>query len=65
MASLRPQLPILQTNIIERPPDSDIALSSDDLDPRVGCDARLKPVHDTVTLELTNGCTLKLGIGLQ
>jgi len=36
MASLRPQLPILQTNHIERPPDSIIALSGDDLDPKVG-----------------------------
>jgi len=44
MASLRPQLPILQTNNIERPPNSDIALSGDDLDPRVGRDARLEPV---------------------
>ena len=44
MASLRPQLPILQTNHIERPPDSYIALSGDNLDPRVGRDARLEPV---------------------
>jgi len=36
MASLRPQLPILQTNHIERPSDSEIALSGDDLDPKVG-----------------------------
>ncbi|XP_027905697.1 uncharacterized protein LOC114165238 [Vigna unguiculata] len=34
MASLRPQLPILQTKNIERPPDFHIALSGDDLDPR-------------------------------
>ena len=65
MASLRPQLPILQTNNIERPPDSNIALSSDNLDPRVGHDARLKPVDDIVTLELPNGHTLKLGTELQ
>jgi len=65
MASLRPQLPILQTNHIERPLDSDIALSRDDLDPRVGRDARLEPVDETIPLELPNGCTLKLGIGLQ
>jgi len=36
MASLRPQLPIQQTNHIERPPGSGIALSSEDLDPKVG-----------------------------
>jgi len=33
MASLRPQLPIQQTNHIERPPGSSIALSGEDLDP--------------------------------
>jgi len=47
MANLRPQLPILQTNHIERPPSSEIALSSDDLDPRVGRDVRLEPVEET------------------
>jgi len=47
MASLRPQLPILQTNHIERPPGSEIALSGDDLDPRVGRDVRLEPVEET------------------
>ena len=47
MANLRPQFPILQTNHIERPPGSEIALSSDDLDPRVGRDVRLKPVEET------------------
>ena len=65
MASLRPQLPILQTNHIERPPGSNIALSGDDLDPRVGQDARLEPVDETTPLELPNGRTIKLGIGLQ
>jgi len=65
MASLCPQLPILQTNHIERPPGSGIALSRDDLDPRVGRDARLEPVDETIPLELPNGCTLKLGTGLQ
>jgi len=65
MASLRPQLPILQTNHIERPPNSEISLSSDDLDPRVGRDARLKPVEETIPLELPNGRTIKLGTGLQ
>jgi len=65
MASLRPQLPILQTNNIERPPGSDIALSEDDLDPRIGRNAHLEPVDDTVPLELPNGRTLKLGTGLQ
>jgi len=35
MTSLCPQLPLLQNNHIERPPGSDIALSGDDLDPRV------------------------------
>ena len=49
----------------ERPPDSSIALSSDDLDPRVGRDARIEPVEETVSLELSNGHTLKLGTGLQ
>jgi len=65
MASLRPQLPILQTHNIERPPGYDIALSRDDLDPRVGRDARLKPVDETLPLELPNGRTLKMGTGLQ
>jgi len=65
MAGLRLQLPILQTNNIERPPGSDIAISRDDLDPRVGHDARLEPVDETTPLELPNGCTLKLGTGLQ
>jgi len=35
MASLRPQLPIQQTNHIERQPGFGIALSGEDLDPRV------------------------------
>jgi len=65
MASLRPQLPILQTNHIERPPDFDIALFGDDLDPRVGRDARLEPINETIQLELPRGRTLKLGTGLQ
>jgi len=65
MASLRLQLPILQTNHIERPPDFDIALSGDDLDTRVGRDVHLEPVDETIPLELTNGRTLKLGTGLQ
>jgi len=47
MASLRPQLPILETNHIERPPGFEIAMSSDDLDPRVGEDVRLEPVEQT------------------
>ena len=53
------------TNNIERPPDSDIALSGNDLDPRLGRDARLEPVDDIVPMELSNGRTLKLGTGLQ
>jgi len=65
MASLRPQLPILQTNHIERPPGSDIALSANDLDPKVGRDARLKLVDETIPLELPNGPILKLDTGLQ
>jgi len=64
MASLRPQLPILQTNI-ECPPGSGIALSDEDLDPRVGHDAHIEPVEDTVSLELSNGRTLKMGTNLQ
>jgi len=62
MASLRPQLPILQTNHIERPPGSKIALSGDDLDLRVGRDVCLELVEETTPLELPNGHTIKLGI---
>jgi len=47
MASLCPKLPIQQTNHIEQPPGSGIALSGDDLDPRVGWDVRLKPIEET------------------
>ena len=47
MASLSPQLPILQTNHIERPSGSGIILSGDDLDTRVGRDVRLEPVEET------------------
>ena len=65
MASLRPKLPIQQTNLIERPPGSRIALSGDDLDPRVGWDVRLEPVEETTPLELPNGHFIKLGIGLE
>ena len=52
MANLRPQLPILQTNHVERPLGSSIALSRDDLDPKVGRDDRLKLVDETTPLEL-------------
>jgi len=65
MASLRPQLPIQQTNHIERPPGSGIALSGDDLDPRVGRDVRLEPVEETTALELPNGHSIKLGTWLE
>ena len=65
MASLRPQLPILQTNHIERPPNSEIALSGDDLDPRVGRDVRLQLVVESTPLELPNDRTIKLGTGLE
>jgi len=65
MASLRPQLPIQQTNHIERPPSSQIALSSDDLDPRVGQDVRLELVEETTLVELPNGRFIKLGTGLE
>jgi len=65
MASLRPQLPILQTNHIERPLGSEIALSSDDLDPRVGRDIRLEPIEETTPLELPNGRIIKVGTGLE
>ncbi|XP_027941019.1 uncharacterized protein LOC114194807 [Vigna unguiculata] len=65
MASLRPQLPILQTNHIERPPGFEITLSGDDLDPRVGQDVRLEPVEETTPLKLPNGRTIKLGTGLE
>jgi len=64
IASVCPQLPILQTNNIECPLGSDIALSGDDFDPRVGGDAGLESVDDTISLELPNGRTLKLGTGL-
>jgi len=65
MASLRPQLPIQQTNHIERPPGSGIALSGEDLDPRVGRDVRLEPVEETSPLELPNGHSINLGTGLN
>jgi len=65
MASLRPKLPIQQTNHIERPPGSGIALSGDDLDPRVGWDVRLEPVEETTPLELPNGHFIKLGTDLE
>ena len=65
ITSLRPQLPILQTNYIERPPGSEIALYGDDLDPRVGRDVRLELVEETIPLELPNGCTIKLDTRLQ
>jgi len=65
MASLQPQLPIQQTNHIERPPGSSIALSGEDLDPRIGWDVRLEPVEDTTPLELPNGHSINLGTGLN
>jgi len=65
MASLRPQLPIQQTNHIERPLDSCIALSGEDLDPKIGRDVRLEPVEDTTPLELPNGHSINLGTGLN
>jgi len=65
MASLRPQLPIQQTNHIERPSGSGIALSGEDLDPRVGRDVRLEPVEETSPLELPNGHSINLGTGLN
>jgi len=65
MASLRPQLPIQQTNHIERSPGSGIALSGEDLDPRMGRDVRLEPVEETSPLELPNGHSINLGTGLN
>ena len=65
MASLRPQLPIQQTNHIERPPGSNIALSGEDLDPRVGRDVRLEPVEETSPLALPNGHSINLGTSLN
>jgi len=65
MASLHPQLPILQTNHIKRPPGYEIALFGDDLDPRVDRDVLLKPVEETTPLELPNGHTIKLGTRLE
>jgi len=65
MASLRPPLPIQQTNHIERPPGSRIDLSGEDLDPRVGQDVRLELVEETTPLELPNGHSINLGTGLN
>ena len=65
MASLRPQLPIQQTNHIEQPPGSSIALSGKDLDLRVGRDVRLEPVEETSLLELPNDHSINLGTGLN
>jgi len=65
MASLRSQLPIQQTNHIERPPGSSIALSGEDLDLRVGQDVPLKPIEETSPLELPNGHSINLGTGLN
>ena len=48
-----------------QPPDSEIALSGDDLDPRVGRDVRLEPVEETIPLELPNGNSIKLGTELE
>jgi len=50
---------------MECPPDFDIALSGDDLDPRVVRDAHLEPVDETIPLELPNGRIIKLGNDLQ
>jgi len=65
MASLRPQLPIQQTNHIERPHGFGIALSGEDLNPRVGRDVRLEPVEETSPLELPIGHSINLGTGLN
>jgi len=65
MATLHPQLPIQQTNHIEQPPSSGIALSGEDLDPRVGRDVRLEPVEETSPLELPNGLSFNLGTSLN
>jgi len=65
MASLCPQLPIQQTNHIERPLGFGVALSDEDLDPRVGWDVRLEPIEESSPLELLNGHSINLGIGLN
>jgi len=65
MASLRPQLPIQQTNHIERPLDSSIALSGEDRGPKIGLNVRLEPVEDTTRVELPNGHSINLGTGLN
>jgi len=65
MASLHPQLPIQQTNHIERPPGSGITLSGKDLDPRVGWDVRLELVEETSPLELPNDHSINIGTGLN
>jgi len=65
MASLRPQLLIQQTNHIERPPGSGIALSGENLDLRVGRDVCLEPVEETSPLEFPNGHSINLGTSLN
>jgi len=46
-------------------PGSSIALSGEDLDPRIGRDVRLELVEDTTPLELPNGHSINLGTGLN
>jgi len=65
MASLRQQLPIQQTNHIERPPGSGIPLSGEDLYSKVGRDVRLEPVEETTPMELLNGHSINLGTGFN
>ena len=42
-----------------------MALSGEDLDPRVGQDVLLEPVEETSPLELPNGHSINLGTGLN
>jgi len=42
-----------------------IALSGEDLDPRIGRDVRLEPVEDTSPLQLPNGHSINLGTSLN
>jgi len=57
---LRPQLPILQIHNIERQPGSGLTLFGEDLDLKIRCDSRIKPVKDTKALELSPRITIIL-----
>jgi len=56
---------VFTANNIKQQPGVGLTLASEDLDPRIGCDSRIRPIEETKTLELSTGKTLKLGIGLS